>query len=327
MRCHHALLAFLPLLAGCADSGTTQPVTVAVPGLPSPELALQRSLDRVHAFMSSLDQRLATPVKATHALATADAIPSAPLNIIPADITDRRRQPVRPALSSDAAPVLFGKRGTAWIPFGQGYTLLRCAPLETCIVRLERGERVSDSAQIGQDLSTWHVDVVRGTHGIHAAWAVAISPGRNAQAATLHFTTNRRRYALGLLPEGPSMSSVAFTYGPGDPSQQAEPPLSKSSGATQTDFAYAVTGPDAPFKPLRVYREGPKTYVQFSAEGVAARPRLTVLAPHSERPAEQHIVGNSYVIDGRIDRMILSTGSGQHRIAIHISHKKDPHNA
>lgn len=72
-----AVLLGAAVLAGCAAPVQPVPTTVAVPGMPNPELALQQSMNDVNAEMSELGQL--TPAPTTPA--TAPVLP-APLQRI-----------------------------------------------------------------------------------------------------------------------------------------------------------------------------------------------------------------------------------------------------
>jgi type IV secretion system protein TrbG len=312
------LLLLASGLTGCGDGGDVQPVEVATPGLPSPELALQRSLDRVHGFMESLNQRLPTPARASVPLAVTAAIPQ---SARPADVP-QAPSPSFPAGTPHEASPLYGKGGIVWFGFGDGYSRVHCAPQSTCVIRLQPGENVDRSlASIGEQ-SGWRFTVIRGTRGIHAAPALVVDPSGNVEETVLHVATDRRSYAIGLVPGGPSMSTVAFAYAATDPKQQAEPPIA-DAGTMKPDFGFRITGPDVPWKPLRVYRDGGKTYVQFPPGGILTEPRVTILAPQHQTPEVRRSVADSYVVDGVVDDMLLSVGDGADRVTVRIQHQTE----
>ena len=63
MRCSFAaVLLGTAVLAGCAAPVQPVPVTVATPGMPNPELALQQSMNDVDAEMAELGQLTPAPV-------------------------------------------------------------------------------------------------------------------------------------------------------------------------------------------------------------------------------------------------------------------------
>ncbi|MBB2156627.1 TrbG/VirB9 family P-type conjugative transfer protein [Gluconacetobacter diazotrophicus] len=303
-------------LSGCGNDGNTQPVEVVTPGLPSPERALQQSLDRVHGFMESLNQRLPTPARESVPLAmTMPRTPHPALAMSP-------RVGSTPSLSvtpREARP-LYGKGGIVWFGFADGFSRIHCAAGGLCMIRLQAGEHLSGDHTVMVQQAGWRFTFIRGTHGIHATPAVIVDPSANATRTVLHVDTDRRSYALELVPTGPTMKAVAFAYADGDPQSQPEPPPVETD-TLKPDFDYHITGPDVPWKPLRVYRDGGRTYIQFPPGGILAAPRVTVLAPHHLTPEIRQSVADSYVIDGPIDDMLLSVGFGANRVELHVKHE------
>ncbi|MCI1301332.1 TrbG/VirB9 family P-type conjugative transfer protein [Acetobacter sp.] len=323
MKKTHLLVA-LGILSGCAHDhdADTAPVRVNTPGMPSAELALQQSIDRVHAFITNMQQRLgddpALRIRPGLTRPVAAVVPQAQATAT-SPVTPGTA-PATPAPSSPAAhsaTPLVGKGGVTWFAFGDGTPTITCHHPAICLLRLEPGE----TAQAGQitlsDTANWHTDLVRGTRGIHAGWALAIEPGPQAQQAQLSLPTSRRVYNIQLAAALPSMTVVAFTHAPGDPLSQPE--ITPRSGITGTpDFAYRMTG-NAPWKPMRVYREAGQTYIQFPPGGINAAPRLLVISPKAANAQDYTVVGDSYVIPRAVDEALL-IGNGAQAPEIHITH-------
>ncbi|MBB2164485.1 TrbG/VirB9 family P-type conjugative transfer protein [Gluconacetobacter sp. 1b LMG 1731] len=305
------------LIAGCSEAAN-EPVSVSVPGMPSPELALQRSLDRINGFLGSINERIETPARGAIPLAVTDTRRAQrPLNITPPTSTPSAVP--EPAQAQEARPV-FGP-SAVWFAYGDGYPRIRCAPGSICLVRLQRGETMDGSALTGADLGGWRADLVRGTRGVHAGWAVALTPQAGARPSVLHFATSRRSYALALQPDGDTMRTVAFTYGPSDGTTQPEPPTptSQSPGKSGPDFTYHIEGPDLPWKPMRVYCDDGHTYFQFPPGGIVSAPRLLVISPALSAAQPYRVIGDSYVVDRRVDQAML-IGAGPGAPVIRITH-------
>ncbi|MCP1242782.1 TrbG/VirB9 family P-type conjugative transfer protein [Acetobacter lambici] len=298
-------------LFGCGSAENAAPVTVATPGLPSPEHALQDSLDRVHAFMASLNERLDKPALVTGSFPhPADVAPVS----TSAGETKTIVQPTHPHLS--AIP-LIGKGGITWFAFGDGTPTITCRYPDICIVRLDRGETATQTDLSVDDAANWHADLVRGSKGIHEGWAVALSPGVNATKTPLTLKASAHTYRMLLSAQSPSMKTVAFTHSPGEPFSQPE--ITLKTGLTGTpDFAYHMSG-SAPWKPMRVYREAGHTYIQFPPGGITAAPRLIVLSPKAKNTQDYTIVGDSYVIPRAVDDALL-IGNEPEAQQIHITH-------
>ncbi|MBS1035851.1 TrbG/VirB9 family P-type conjugative transfer protein [Gluconobacter cerinus] len=310
-------LVGLAALSGCAGANTETPVTVDVPGMPSPELALQKSLDRINGFLGSLNQRIDTPARQTTALAVT---PSHPITLAPQP--QASSLPIAPpATAAHEASPLPGKAGLTWFAYGEGYARIHCANGALCILRLQPGETVEEDALSVEPRAGWRTNLVRGTRGIHAAWAVALTPGLSAQQSVLHLATSRRAYVALLDPTGPSMKSVAFSYASADPQIQPEPPPSPEALArlNTPDFNFQMTGASPSWKPLRIYREGAHTYIQFPPGGINHAPRLVVLAPSTVGTQPYRTVGDSYVVDLPVSDALL-IGSEPDSPTIRISH-------
>ncbi|MFT8722585.1 MAG: TrbG/VirB9 family P-type conjugative transfer protein [Acetobacter malorum] len=308
-RCSVFLMMTMSL-SGCGSAHDTDPVTVATPGLPSPEKALQESLDRVHAFMASLNDRLDkhVPINIPQVQTKLAVAASSPL-------------PPQPSVQSDpthrVAVPLPGKGGVTWFGFGDGTPTINCRYPDICILRLDRGETAVKSGLELGDSANWHVDLVRGGKGIHQGWAVAIDPGAQAAQTDMTLKGSLHTYNMILSAQGESMRTIAFTHAPGEPLSQPEIMPQHSMTGTP-DFAYHMTG-SAPWKPMRVYREAGHTYIQFPPGGINAAPRLVVISPKATNAQDYAVVGDSYVVPRPVDDALL-IGNGAQAPEIHITH-------
>jgi type IV secretion system protein TrbG len=90
-----------------------------------------------------------------------------------------------------------------------------------------------------------------------------------------------------------------------------------ASATSNLDFNYRLTG-DAAWKPVRVYNNGQKTYIDMPASlSTSDAPALLVIArPGSvftkaqTRMVNYRLIGHSYVVDAVFDRAILVAGTG-----------------
>jgi type IV secretion system protein VirB9 len=309
------LLVALGILSGCAHDhdADTAPLRVETPGMPSAELALQQSIDRVHGFIANMRQRLgddpALRIRPGVARPVEAVAVQAPLTVgratAPGAATPTQAAPTPAARS---ATPLIGKGGVTWFAFGDGTPTLTCHHPAICMIRLEAGETALASQITLSDTANWHTDLVRGTHGIHAGWALAIEPGPQARQAQLSLPTSRRVYNVQLVASTPSMTSVAFTHAPTDPlSQPSFAPAGPLAAYDRSnpDFRYTLSGATPPWTPLRVYRDAGHTFIDFPQGQIVTRPRLVVIAPHVAQPNAYHVAGDSYVVDAVIDDLQL----------------------
>jgi|GEM_PF-3119113 len=318
-------------LAGCAPERTA-PVALDVPGLPSPELALQQALDRTHGFMASLNERIETPARQTLPLYTTNDYHGGPLVLHPDSPTSGAAP--NPARGAEASP-RFLRTGATWFGYGDGYVRVHCRPGEICVVNLQTGERVTTSRLRTDQEAGWTVTIVKGTRGVHSSWAIALTPHMEATSVVLHIPTTKRHYVLVLDPAGDTMQSVRFIYDNNDAQTQPEPnpadiraaPRAEGTGQRSSsvapDFGFVISGANPRWKPLRAYREGDRTYIQFPPGAIAARPRLVVLAPSGGKIGDYHTVGDSYVIDQRIEDALL-IGAEPDAPSVRLTHRRAP---
>lgn len=323
MKKTHLLVA-LGILSGCAHDhdADTAPVRVNTPGMPSAELALQQSIDRVHGFIANMQQRLGDEPALHVRPGVVRPVPSV-VRHVPLPTSGMAALGATTATSASSSPSprsatpIVGKGGVTWFAFGDGVPTISCHYPDICILRLDRSETAMTSDLTVEDVSNWHVDLVRGGKGIHQGWAVAIDPGVQATQTTMTIKGSQHTYNVILKTQGESMRTIAFTHAPGDPLSQPE--IMPQHGMTGTpDFAYRMTG-SAPWKPMRVYREAGHTYIQFAPGGINAAPRLVVISPKATNAQDYTVVGDSYVIPRPVDDALL-IGNGAQAPEIHITH-------
>ena len=96
--------------------------------------------------------------------------------------------------------------------------------------------------------------------------------------------------------------------------------------AQNLDFGFRISGDDPRWRPLRVYTDGAKTYIQFPrAMAFGSAPALVGLARDGgwfSNPTEEmmnyRIIGDRYVVDQVLDRaeLVSGVGGGQSRVLI-----------
>ncbi len=98
------------------------------------------------------------------------------------------------------------------------------------------------------------------------------------------------------------------------------------------DFGSRLSGDDPGWKPLRVYTDGAKTYIQFPPDVAnASAPVLVGLADDGNwfaDPTTQMVnyrmQGDRYVVDRVLDRAALIAGVGSGETRVVISRTRDP---
>jgi type IV secretion system protein VirB9 len=185
--------------------------------------------------------------------------------------------------------------------FGQSYPVLVCKVGLTCLIELEDGEEMLDTPLLS-DPVRWELSlrirdepIVKGT--------IALKAHADAGEATLALFTNRRTYYIVLVPDLVAHTPIlAFSYPDSDMARVAQviadrkaakanaqaatkakkarvvakakakrsarvaqsgvQTVSGAVPADELDFNYRITG-RATFKPVRVYTDGKRTYVEL----------------------------------------------------------------
>ena len=150
-------------------------------------------------------------------------------------------------------------------------------PLE---IAHERGEAlladrpVVHDVQVG-DSVRWKISPSISGSGSEQTTHLIIKPVDAGLVSSLNVATNRRTYAIKLVStQRDWMPLVAFNY-PGDMQQQwyayrqtvafgaAANRLPTGENTANLDFGFQLSGDDPSWKPLRVYTDGAKTYIEF----------------------------------------------------------------
>jgi P-type conjugative transfer protein TrbG len=189
--------------------------------------------------------------------------------------------------------VALGKAGRVVVTYGQSIPTLVCRPGIVCLIELELGENVEDTPIPGDSL-LWEAEIRRRvtSSGLEQVY-FAFKPAEDAPELTnFVILTDRRVYSINLVKdENMHTQILSFDY-PDTRSQNmaaavakmkvqkakkqkvakakykkkvAKTGTSTSRGivpADQLNFNFRVNG-KAPFKPIRVYTDGRKTYVDL----------------------------------------------------------------
>lgn len=231
-----------------------------------------------------------------------------------------------------------GEDGFVRFLYGAGLPTVVCAPLQVCNVSLQPGEIVNN-INVGDSVRWKITPAFSGEAGSGGRTThLIIKPADAGLVTSLDVATNRRIYAIKLVSTQKEwMPLVAFNYPDDAQRQWAAYRQQVSFGAAATnlptgesladlDFGYRLTGDDPGWKPLRVYTDGAKTYIQFPPSVAhASAPVLVGLADDGDwfsDPSTQMVTyrmqGDRYVVDRVLDRaaLISGVGSGETRVVI-----------
>ena len=236
-----------------------------------------------------------------------------------------------------------GEDGSIVFVFGSTLPVVVCAPLYVCDLTLQPGEVVND-INIGDGVR-WQITPATQGAGDDLTTHVMIKPTDIGLATNLVITTDRRAYTISLSAGGTDwMPSVSFFY-PEDVSEQwsayrahrqalreaslaAEP----ETGAANLDFAYEISGDTPSWRPVRVYSNGAKTYIQFP-RGVrhGDLPALVALGDDGglfTEPSKQLVnyryVHGRFEVDKVLERAALISGVGWDQVTVQIRRQGRP---
>lgn len=229
-----------------------------------------------------------------------------------------------------------GAAGAVVFPFGVKQPSIVCAVLQVCDIALQPGEQIND-IRLG-DTARWTMDPAISGSGETETTHIILKPLDVDLNTSLAVFTNRRVYHMQLRSHRTQyMPKIAFTY-PEDSAakfraqRSAEVRERKEKTIPETgeylgnlDFNYEVSGA-ASWKPIRVYNDGRKTFIQLPAtvtQGEA--PSLLVLKREGTLFSDEEtamvnyrLQGDRFIVDQVFDRAILiaGVGSSQDRVTI-----------
>lgn len=222
-----------------------------------------------------------------------------------------------------------GQDGTVMFSYGATLPTLVCAPLYLCNLHLQPGE-VINQLDVA-DPVRWKVTPSLYGGGANATTLLVIKPTDAGLETSMTIATNRRFYTTRLVSRAKDwMPNVAFSY-PEETHgswsayyaalQRQRETAAQVDGqdTANLDFGYRLQG-EADWKPLRVYTDGVKTYVQFPPTTKNAElPALVALdADEREQLVNYRLAGDKFVVDKVLKNaaLISGVGSGQEKIDI-----------
>jgi P-type conjugative transfer protein TrbG len=229
-----------------------------------------------------------------------------------------------------------GEDGVVHFMFGATLPTVVCAPLQVCDLALQPAEIVNN-VNVG-DKVRWNVSPGMSGSPAGQVTHLIIKPTDAGLVSSMTIETNRRTYAIKLVSTQDSwMPLIAFDY-PDDTQRQwsayrqnvargaAASALPTGENVANLDFGFRISGDQPPWRPLRVYTDGTKTYIQFPhAMAFGSAPALVGLdndggwfSSPSQQMVNYRIAGDRYVVDQVLDHaeLVSGVGSGQTRVTI-----------
>ena len=231
-----------------------------------------------------------------------------------------------------------GEDGAVKYLFGATLPTLVCTPLEVCAIKLQPGEVVND-VHAG-DTARWKITPATQGSGAATTTLIVVKPTDAGLTTNLMVTTDRRIYTIRLASTQRDWIPVlSFDY-PDDVEREwtawkvaqtkqiADNTLpATGQNIANLDFGFRMSGDSPSWKPVRVYSDGSKTYIQFDSVNFGGdAPALVALADDGglfSSPSEQlvnyRVIGDRYVVDKVMARAALITGVGRKQTKVVIT--------
>jgi len=231
-----------------------------------------------------------------------------------------------------------GGDGSVTYLFGATLPTLVCTPLQVCSIRLQPGEVVND-VHAG-DTTRWKITPATEGSGDQATTLIIVKPTDAGLTTNLIVTTDRRVYTIKLAStQSEWIPVLSFDY-PDDIQRQWAAYHAKQTRTTlnntlptgqnvaNLDFNFRVNGDSPSWRPVRVYSDGSKTYIQFPSSNFGGEaPALVALgndggvfSSPTEKLVNYRVIGDRYVVDKVVDRAALIVGVGRDQTKVEINH-------
>ena len=218
------------------------------------------------------------------------------------------RDPVERIEVANAAARIEPRRGGYFnavqiFPFSPGALYqVYAAPGQITDIALEPGEQLVGSGPVAAgDTTRWIVGNTESGMGAEQRVHIVVKPTRAAIETNLVVNTDRRTYLIELRSrEKPYMPSVAWYYPEDDVAQDKRvPPTPLIPSRNQRRYRYAIEGDSPPWRPLGVYDDGRKVYIEFSPGiGQGEMPPLLVIGPGGQPEIVNYrAYGNLLIVD------------------------------
>ncbi|EIA0535838.1 P-type conjugative transfer protein TrbG [Campylobacter jejuni] len=228
-----------------------------------------------------------------------------------------------------------GNNGEVIFLYGEAMPSIVTAPLRLTDISLEPGEVIKD-VQIGDSIR-WAISLSISGEEPYLVSHIIIKPTDKNLQTTMNIMTNKRVYRLNLISEAKKfMPAVSFNYTnqiihtlEDYKNQMKAKSEAKNfyktkddeipSNIENLDFGYSIEG-NAPFKPLRIYNDGIKTYIQMPKNlKFYEAPALMVLDSSNEKQIVNYrLKYDTFIVDRLFNKAILlsNVGSKQEKITI-----------
>ena len=197
------------------------------------------------------------------------------------------------------------------------------APGQITNIALEPGESLTGAGPIAAgDTARWIIGDTESGSGLSRRVHILVKPTRPDITTNLVITTDRRIYMLELRAEArPYMPAVAWAYPVPPASQRANIPATPIiPAAAARHYRYGITGDTPPWRPVSVYDDGRRVYVEFPRGIVQGEmPPIFVLGADGEpQLVNSRIYQNILIVDRIFGAAELRLGGGNRQQTVRI---------
>ncbi|WP_443137048.1 P-type conjugative transfer protein TrbG [Mameliella sp. AT18] len=197
------------------------------------------------------------------------------------------------------------------------------APGQVTNIALEPGESLTGAGPIAAgDTARWIIGDTESGSGRKRRVHILVKPTRPDITTNLVVSTDRRVYMIELRAgEEPYMPAVAWAY-PARPAtqSQATPARPRIPAMSARHYRYGLTGDAPPWRPVSVFDDGRRVYIQFPRGIVQGEmPPLFVIGSDGEAQiVNSRIYNNILIVDRIFAAAELRLGSGRKQQVVRI---------
>jgi type IV secretion system protein VirB9 len=196
------------------------------------------------------------------------------------------------------------------------------APGQITTIALEPGESLTGAGPIAAgDTARWIIGDTESGSGTTRRVHVLVKPTRTDITTNLVITTDRRTYMIELRAgETPYMPAVAWAY-PQVASQRSNIPTAPIIPAVGArNYRYGLAGDAPPWRPVSVYDDGRRVYVEFPRGIVQGEmPPIFVIGSDGQPEiVNSRIYSNVLIVDRLFGAAELRLGSGKSQQKVRI---------
>jgi P-type conjugative transfer protein TrbG len=231
-----------------------------------------------------------------------------------------------------------GRDGRVMYSFGAGLPTVVCAPLRVCMIELQAGEKIVGEPHIG-DSVRWNISPAMYGTGEDSTSVIVLKPQTPGLDTNLLVTTDRRAYYIRLISKPEEyVARVAFDYPDDDGNRKWQQQLAEQRALVKREaraaevlpamiavekmnFDYKVRGGDEHIRPLRVFDDGAKTFIQMPTELQHREAPVLVVVDRNGKGemTNYRVKEQTYIVDRLFDRANLVLGTGKKTQKVEIT--------